>query len=481
MSAEPTTLRRQRALSMATDLVSVLAGWFIFSIIRFGSLPPSYYLLEGGLWGWLSLPTLLIGDAVIPLCMVLLYSVSGVYNDENLFATSRLDALLNTVGVSFIGMLGIYFIALMNDSIPERMANYELLACLLACLVIPTYISRLVLIRRTNGMRARGFMRSNVLVAGGSPKSAAKIRRLVKSSASTSMDFVGIVDIDNAYGDCRYIDSLPVYDAASLPELIKEHGIEALVVLPSSKGLAANSENIARLYPLGLSLYVTPDLYGLLTLKPRLSAVRPEPIINITSANIPAHVRNLKRLGDIFFSALALIVLAPVYAAVAVAVKTDSPGPVFYTQERIGYNRKPFRIIKFRTMRPDAESGGPQLTGEDDSRVTRLGHWLRKYRIDEIPQFWNVLRGDMSLVGPRPERQYFIDMIAARNPAYALIHQVRPGITSWGMVKFGYANTVDQMVERLGYDLLYLENVSLSVDLKILLHTVNTVITGRGL
>ena len=186
-------------------------------------------------------------------------------------------------------------------------------------------------------------------------------------------------------------------------------------------------------------------------------------------------------MGDIVVSALSLIVLSPVLAAIAIAVKCDSKGPAIYRQQRIGLHKKPFMINKFRTMRIDAEDCGPALSRHDDPRITPLGHFLRKYRLDELPQFWNVLIGDMSLVGPRPEREYYIRQIIARHPAYSLIHQVRPGITSWGMVKYGYASDVDQMLERLEYDLLYIENVSLGVDLKILFYTVSTVVTGKGL
>ncbi len=203
--------------------------------------------------------------------------------------------------------------------------------------------------------------------------------------------------------------------------------------------------------------------------------------MNITNANIPDSTINLKRLSDIVFSGLALIVLSPVYAAISLMVKLDSPGPVFYRQERIGLHKRPFKIIKFRTMVDGAESDGPALSHKNDTRITRIGAFLRKYRLDEIPQFWNVLKGEMSLVGPRPEREYFIDRIVERVPYYSLIHQVRPGVTSLGMVKYGYASNVDEMIERLAYDLIYIENVSLGVDLKILFHTVSTIAGGKGL
>ena len=213
---------------------------------------------------------------------------------------------------------------------------------------------------------------------------------------------------------------------------------------------------------------------------PRMTSVASEPLINITTANIPPSTVNLKRVGDVVVSALALVCLLPVFAAVAVAIRHDSPGPVLYRQERVGYRKRRFRIIKFRTMRTDAEADGPALSSADDPRVTRVGRFLRKYRIDELPQFWNVLTGDMSIVGPRPEREYFVRQIVEREPRYSLIHQVRPGITSWGMVKYGYAGSVDEMIERLRYDMIYLENVSLGVDLKILFYTVHTVLTGKG-
>ena len=132
-------------------------------------------------------------------------------------------------------------------------------------------------------------------------------------------------------------------------------------------------------------------------------------------------------------------------------------------------------------MYVDAEDGGPKLSHEEDSRITHFGAIMRKYRLDELPQFWNVLKGDMSLVGPRPERKYFIDQIVQRAPYYYLLHNVKPGITSLGMVKYGYASTVDQMLERLEYDIIYYENMSLALDITILVYTIKTVVTGKGI
>jgi exopolysaccharide biosynthesis polyprenyl glycosylphosphotransferase len=195
---------------------------------------------------------------------------------------------------------------------------------------------------------------------------------------------------------------------------------------------------------------------------------------------MPTWQFSVKRLLDIFISLFALLVLSPLLLTMALAIRFTSRGPIIFKQERIGKFGKPFQILKFRTMVRDAERNGPQLSSASDTRVTSVGRFLRKTRLDEIPQFWNVLVGDMSLVGPRPERQHYIDLITQKAPHYRHLHRVRPGITSWGQVKYGYAENVEQMVQRLKYDILYIENMSLAMDIKILLYTIIIVFKGSG-
>jgi exopolysaccharide biosynthesis polyprenyl glycosylphosphotransferase len=211
-----------------------------------------------------------------------------------------------------------------------------------------------------------------------------------------------------------------------------------------------------------------------------MDAIYGTPLIQIERNLMPVWQQSVKRVGDVVISGLALVLLSPLYALTMLAVKLDSQGPAFYKQERIGKGGKVFNIIKFRSMQVNAEAAGPLLSSDHDPRITRVGRFMRKVRLDEIPQFYNVFIGEMSLVGPRPERQHFIDQIVILAPHYTHLHKVRPGITSWGMVKYGYAENVEQMIRRMKYDLLYIENMSLLVDLKILIYTVLTVVQGRG-
>ncbi|RQP08854.1 sugar transferase [Parapedobacter defluvii] len=188
----------------------------------------------------------------------------------------------------------------------------------------------------------------------------------------------------------------------------------------------------------------------------------------------------LKRVFDIVFSALVIVAGLPVYALLALITKITSPGPVFYRQERIGKDQKPFYIYKFRSMRVDAEQAGPQLASDDDPRITKWGKFMRKTHLDELPQFWNVLKGDMAIVGPRPERRHFIDEIKERKPEYMQLFRLKPGITSIGQVYYGYAENVNQMCERVNYDLDYLSTMSLKTDLDIILQTVKVMAQGKG-
>ncbi|MEO6830671.1 MAG: sugar transferase, partial [Chitinophagaceae bacterium] len=225
---------------------------------------------------------------------------------------------------------------------------------------------------------------------------------------------------------------------------------------------------------------VLPDLYDIISGSVKTSNVYDVGLIHIYPDLMPDWQRVCKRVIDILVSLFAMIILSPLYLFAAIRVKLSSPGPVLYKQERIGLFGEPFNIYKFRSMQVNAEPEGPALSSVEDPRITLWGRVMRKWRIDELPQFYNILRGDMSLVGPRPEREYFINIISESQPHYKYLHKVKPGLTSWGMVQFGYAENVEEMKERMKYDLLYIENCSLALDLKIILYTFVVLFQGRG-
>jgi exopolysaccharide biosynthesis polyprenyl glycosylphosphotransferase len=463
---------RQQIKYVLSDYCLLNIGWLLYTVIRYTVLP-EYFTDHYSFTDHILSAPVLLGQFLFPVMMIFLYWLSGYYNSA--FFKSRLEEVVNTCYVSFIGTIIIFFTALINDDIPERMQNYEMLISLWCLLCIPVYIGRMIITNIANKKVRLGEIAFNTLIIGDSTRAKAIAKKVGKQRLGNGFNVVGIVETNT------HDKVLTLSDIDKVAKLIADNDVTRLIIASNKAINSKIGELINNLFRFNCSIFVTPDLYNIIVSRPRITNVVGEPLIDISNAGTSARTLNCKRLGDIVISAFALIILSPVFLAIAVAVKRDSAGSVIYSQERIGRHQKPFNIYKFRTMRADAEPNGPSLSKDNDVRVTRVGKFLRKYRLDELPQFYNVLRGDMSLVGPRPEREYYIRQIVEKAPYYNLLHQIRPGITSWGMVKYGYASTVDQMVERLQYDLIYLDNVSLLVDLKILFHTVNTVLTGKGL
>lgn len=470
--------RRQLLSYLLSDFLCLNAGWLVYTLFRYEALAPAMREAFSFRQHLGSLPVL-GGQVIIPLMMVGLYWLSGYYN--RLFFKSRIDDIGNTALLSLIGTVIIFFMVMINDMDVSRMKLYEMVMLMWLCLFAPVVSGRLVITTRANRRIRNGRITFNTLIIGTGCNARNMAQRLTRSAYSSEFRITGFVDTGHLHNTTSTLSGLPVFHYDDLVQVIRDHDIRRVIVMPQHTGLRHTGQLINDLFATGCTIFISPELYEVMVTRPRMRNVAGEPLIDISHVDTSAFTVNAKRLADVCLSAVTLVILSPLYLALAIAVKRSSPGPVIYRQERIGHHKKPFFILKFRTMYTNAESDGPALSSLDDPRITPIGHIMRKYRLDELPQFWNVLKGDMSLVGPRPEREYYIRQIVARAPYYNLIHQVRPGITSWGMVKYGYATNVDQMIERLRYDMIYIDNVSLPVDLKILFYTINTVITGKGL
>ncbi len=270
-------------------------------------------------------------------------------------------------------------------------------------------------------------------------------------------------------------------DLNDIKQVIEQKNIEEVIIAIEYSEHDKIEKILDALIDSNVSVKAIPGMYEIFTGKVRMSAIMGTPLIEVSHQLIPPWQENLKHFIDIVGSLFALIISSPLFLFLILGVKLSSRGPIFYRQERIGKNGKPFTIYKFRSMYHNAENNGPELSSKKDDRVTPFGRFMRKSRFDEIPNFLNVLKGDMSLVGPRPERQFFIDQIIARAPQYLQLLKVKPGITSWGQVKYGYAENIDQMIRRMKYDLIYLDNMSLYVDFKILIYTMLTVLRREGI
>ena len=466
----------QRIKYVLGDYVMSNLAWLTYNIVRFqmGHTSGNYYTLDN----YLTSKIVLLGQLIFPLLMMVTYIFSGYYN--NVCRKSRVQELLTTMASSVINTLMIFFLALINDVIGVRGTDYEMIFILWALLFGFVYLVRAIITNiASRQIKSRKWTFPTLIIGCGSAAIAFvnKLNSRRKSSGYEVKGFVNIPGENPVKGN-----PLPCYELDELQEVCKRENIWELIVVPSRDDTPQTMNAINHLFALGLPIMISPEYFNKMQTPVSISDIYGEPLVNISRSSMSDSGKNLKRAIDVMVSLAALIVLSPLYAIVSIIIKATSPGPIFYLQERVGLHNKPFNIIKFRSMVKNAESSGkPQLTSDNDPRITPFGRFMRKYRIDELPQFWNVLKGEMSIVGPRPERQYYVDQIIKRVPAYALLHQVRPGITSMGMVKYGYAQNVDEMVERVAYDLMYLNNMSLLNDIKILIYTVKIVFTGRGM
>jgi exopolysaccharide biosynthesis polyprenyl glycosylphosphotransferase len=457
-----------------SDALSAAVAWTLLYAYRKVKIEAVW---DSFLGEWTFDKNFAVGVVLVPLFWMGLYAVLGMYSNPR--RRHKALEVVQVLRATAVGSLAIFFSLLLDDVIVSYQQYYSSLGVLVVGHFSLTVVGRWMIVSRSLRRIRSGAWAFKTIVLGGAATAVNLVKDLQNEALSSGFELIGFIQVNDV--DPMLSGLLPrLGGVEDLDRVLSSESIEDVIVAIEPKDRDRTIDLIVRLEGRGVSVKVVPGLYDLLSGNVRSGAVYGTPLIHVDRLVMPNWQRVIKRAIDVSASALALIVLSPVFMYLAFEVKRSSRGPVFYRQERIGKFGIPFNIVKFRTMKIDAEAGTPQLSSGDDPRITSSGKWMRKLRMDELPQFWNVLIGEMSLVGPRPERQYFIDKIVEQAPHYTHLQKVRPGITSWGQVKYGYARNLPQMLQRLRFDIMYIENMTLALDFKILAYTVRTVLKGQG-
>lgn len=456
------------------DYFVTVAAWIIFWSYRIGQHSKTSFFTA---WQYVLPRDVFYAFVLLPLGWMLLYLLSGTYFD--IYRKSRLYELNRTLISSIIGCVVVGLVVFADDS-TDYSSFISMTGRYLLIHTAWVLTARMLLFNTIKRQLSSGKSGFNTIIIGGSEHAISVYQQITASPVALGNIFKGFIypNKDARNGMDQYLPILGTIE--HLEQVIDEHMVEEVIIAVDTSEHHLLQSILTRLSYRPVYVKVLADTYDIIAGTVKTSNVYDVGFIHIDPNLMPDWQRVCKRTLDIISSLGWMLLLLPAYAFAALKVRLSSPGPVFYRQERIGLLGRPFWIYKFRSMYLDAEINGPALSSDEDPRITKWGKVMRKWRIDELPQFFNILKGDMSLVGPRPERRYFIDLISQSRPHYKYLHKVKPGLTSWGMVKYGYAENVSEMIERMKYDLLYIENCSLALDVKIMCYTLIVIFQGRG-
>lgn len=461
---------RLRWIYIFFDMLAAVITWIIFMYFR--KMVNDANLFDG-VYVFVPNYNFYTSLFIFPFCCLFVHYLSGIYlNPQN---HRQFKVFTTTFVASAIISIVIFFALLLDDIVVSYEFYYQSLLVLFGILFITTYFFRAFICMFIRRSYRTGKLGSRTAIIG-TGENAQRIGEDLKKNLRGNL-LIGYVaeNKNTALPEEQVLGNL-----SQIESIIRRWNIQEIIIALENNDEKKLFSIVNSLYQYNIEISFTPGVYEILIGGVKMNELKTSPLVSLSATPMRDWEACVKRFFDIVVSAVSLVVLLPLFLFFAIRIKLNSTGPVFFRQERIGRFSRPFKIMKFRTMYVDAEKGTPQLSNASDSRVTSVGRVLRKYRLDELPQFWNILKGEMSIVGPRPERAYYIKKITEVAPYYCLIYKIRPGLTSWGPIRVGYTDTVEKMIERLNYDIIYMENMSLSTDVKILLYTIEVIFKGKG-